>query len=56
MFLSAYGRPATSEELAGATAYLKEAARLLRKGEDDPATWGELAHAIFQTREFIFLN
>ncbi len=56
MFQAAYARPASTEEVEGAAAYLQEMARLLGKPADDAAVWKELAHALFQTREFILLN
>ncbi len=51
MFLSAFARPATKEEISDAASFLAE----LGKGPDDPAAWTALAHALFQAKEFILI-
>ncbi len=56
MFLSAVARPAAPEEVADAASLIEDAAKLLSKKPDDPAVWQALAHALFQAKEFIFLN
>jgi hypothetical protein len=50
MFLSAFARPATEDEVAEAVAFLKEVG-----GADDRGAWKALAHVIFQAKEFILL-
>ncbi len=51
MFLAAYARPATKEDVADAASFLDE----LSRRPDDPAAWSALAHALFQAKEFILI-
>jgi hypothetical protein len=57
MYLSAFARPPTSEELADATAFLGEQRALYapQPGVDERA-WADFAHVLFNTKEFIYLN
>ena len=48
MFLTAFGRLPTAVE--------GEAARKFMGSRNSPNDWKELAHALFQAKEFIFLN
>ena len=50
MFVTAFGRPATPHEISAALKYLEDMAGLKVSG------WKELAHALFQAKEFIYLN
>jgi hypothetical protein len=56
MFRAAFGRPAAAEEIAGARRLLQDVAAMksLEAGHVD--VWKELAHAIFQAKEFIFVR
>ena len=50
MFVTAFGRPATPNEISAALKFLEDMAGLKASG------WKELAHALFQAKEFIYLN
>jgi len=45
MYLSGFARPPTSAELADCLAFVR----------NKPAAWGELAHVLFNVKEFIYL-
>jgi hypothetical protein len=49
MYQSAYSRPPSAEELAAALAFLDGR-------EKDPVAWSDLAHVLFNVKEFIFLH
>jgi cytochrome c553 len=49
MYLRAFGRPATDAECGRCAEFLRH------NGVDDPAAWTGLAHALFNTKEFLFL-
>jgi hypothetical protein len=49
MYASAFGRPPTADEIATATAFIAEA------GPGDKA-WADLAHVLFNAKEFIFVE
>ncbi len=52
MYVSAFGRPPSAIELSRCLEFLK------RQGgnESDVATWADLAHVLFNVKEFIFIN
>jgi hypothetical protein len=60
MFLKAYGRAPESAELARWEIAVTDLARLHRVGEADvlgsQAVWQDVAHAIFNTKEFIYVR
>jgi hypothetical protein len=56
MFRAAFGRPASPEEVAGARQLLKDVAAMKGLDGNDAEVWKELAHAIFQAKEFIFIK
>ena len=47
MYESAFTRPPTETELAACLDFLTR---------DDPAAWADLAHVLFNVKEFIFIN
>jgi hypothetical protein len=55
MYQSAFGRLPTGEELAAATRFLTEQAREYGR-EDHPKAWTDLAHVLFNAKEFIFVE
>jgi hypothetical protein len=55
MYLAALGRAPSESELAEATSFLGEQARLLGS-KDDPRAWTDLGHVLFNVKEFIFVN
>jgi hypothetical protein len=51
LYESAYGRPATEDELSAVQEFLQE-----QGSKDDVKTWTELCHVLFNVKEFIFVN
>jgi len=56
MFRAAFGRPASDEEVAGATQLLQDVAAMKSLDAGSAEVWKELAHALFQAKEFIFVR
>jgi hypothetical protein len=56
MYESAFGRPPSAEELEACQAFLKLKAEQGWGNPDDPRTWAELAHTLFNVKDFIFVN
>ncbi|MBI3855501.1 MAG: DUF1553 domain-containing protein, partial [Planctomycetes bacterium] len=56
MFRAAFGRPAAADEIAAATQLLKDVAAMKAADPGSPEVWKELAHGIFQAKEFIFVR
>jgi hypothetical protein len=56
MFRAAFGRPAAPEEIAGARQLLQDVAAMKKVDAGDAEAWKELAHAIFQAKEFLFVR
>jgi hypothetical protein len=54
MYVTAFGREPTREELADALAFLEEQSKEYGKA-DDPRAWADLAHVLFNVKEFIFV-
>ncbi len=54
MYESAFTRPPTESELAACVAFL--ARQPATQARDDPAVWADLAHVLFNVKEFIFVN
>src|SRR6185295_11747908 len=52
MFRAAFGRPAAPDEVAGATQLLRDVAAMKGLDGNDAEVWKELAHAVFQAKEF----
>jgi hypothetical protein len=55
LYVEAYSRPATAAEAADALAFLAEQDRAYGK-PDDPRSWTDLCHVLFNVKEFIFLE
>ena len=55
MYESAFGRSPTAEELAAATAFVAELSKDYGK-PDHPKAWADLAHVLFNAKEFIFVE
>jgi hypothetical protein len=51
MYLEAFSREPKTEEVSRALAYLETDGRM-----DDPAAWGDYAHVLLNTKEFLFLR
>ena len=57
MYLRAYGRPPVESELSEIEGFLDSQARLRNSsGVDDPTIWADLAHAVLNTAEFLFVR
>ncbi len=57
MYLRAYGRPPVELEISEIEGFLASQARLREaSGHDDPAIWADLAHAVLNTAEFLFVR
>ena len=56
MYLRAFSRPPTPEERDACVAFLQAQARLHRTSADDPKPWADLAHTLFNTKDFIYLD
>ncbi len=57
MYLRAYGRPPEESEFSEIEGFLASQARLRDSpGLDDPDIWADLAHAVFNAAEFLFVR
>jgi hypothetical protein len=56
MYVSAFGRPPTGAERAACLAFLEGQAKRYGAGADDAKVWSDLAHTLFNVKEFIFVN
>jgi hypothetical protein len=56
MYLSAFSREPLPEEQADALAFIQEQADALKTSGNDPRVWTDLAHVLFNAKEFIHLN
>jgi hypothetical protein len=49
MYLTAFGRPITPDEL-------RDCREFLGKGDTDAKAWADLAHTLFNVKEFVFIR
>jgi hypothetical protein len=56
LYESAFSRPPTDFEMDASQAFVVEQAKLHGVAENHELPWKDLAHAIINTKEFIFLN
>ncbi len=56
MYVAAFGRPPTEDEVRGCVDFLGEQGRLAKTGPEAPGVWADLAHVLVNVKEFIFLN
>jgi hypothetical protein len=56
MYLAAFSRPPTPEEIADANTFLTEQRALHAAKDADERAWADFAHVIFNVKEFIYLN
>ena len=54
MYVSAFGRPPEAGELTAALEFLGEQAK--RPGGSETQAWADLAHVMFNVKEFIFID
>jgi hypothetical protein len=55
MYATAFARPPTRDELAAATSFVAELSKEYGK-PDHPKAWADLAHVLFNAKEFIFVE
>ena len=56
MYQEAFARPASAGEIADAHAFITQQAEEMNLEATSPEVWSDLAHVLFNTKEFIFLN
>jgi hypothetical protein len=56
MYTSAFAREPTASELEACRSFLEQQARLHAAGTEDMRPWKDLAHTLFNVKEFIYLN
>jgi hypothetical protein len=56
MYVSAFGRPPTAAERGACLAFLEGQAKRYGVRADDAKVWADLAHTLFNVKEFIFVN
>jgi len=56
MYVSAFGRPPTDDERSACLAFLEGQAKRQGVKTEDPRVWADLAHTLFNVKEFIFVN
>jgi len=56
MYEDAFSRPPTGDELSACLDFLISQAKVAGKKPDDPAVWGDLAHTLFNVKEFIYIH
>jgi hypothetical protein len=56
LYLAAFGRPPTLDELSEASGFLDEQAKTYGVGIDDARPWADLCHVLVNVKEFIFVK
>jgi hypothetical protein len=56
MYESAFSRPPTPQEAAACLGFVREQAALSGVAQDAPGPWADLAHMLFNVKEFVFLQ
>ena len=56
MYVAAFGRPPSDVELQACLNFLETQAQQQKLSKDDPKIWADLAHTLFNVKEFIYLN
>jgi hypothetical protein len=56
MFQEALAKPPSSAQVERARRFLDQQASLYGAAADDPRIWTDLAHMLFNMKEFIYLN
>jgi hypothetical protein len=54
--VSAFSRPPDAGELDACQAFLERQASLTGRKTDDLGVWKDLAHVLFNAKEFIYVN
>jgi hypothetical protein len=56
MYLSAFSRPPTPDEITDTNTFLAEQRALYGTKDNDERAWADFAHVLFNVKEFIYLN
>ena len=56
MYLTAFSRPPTPDEITDANTFLAEQRALYGAKDADARAWADFAHVLFNVKEFIYLN
>jgi hypothetical protein len=56
MYLTAFSRPPTPDQITDANAFLAEQRALYAAKDADERAWADFAHVLFNVKEFIYLN
>jgi cytochrome c553 len=56
MYVVAFGRPPTAEESSACLEFLTEQGERYGVSAEDPKAWADLAHTLFNAKDFIYLN
>jgi hypothetical protein len=56
MYQAAFARAPSESELAACLGFVERQSHLTGGKPDDPAAWTDLAHALFNAKEFIYLH
>ncbi len=56
MYLAAFARPPTPQEIDESISFLQQQARELDVADNDPRVWADLAHVLWNVKEFIYLK
>ena len=56
MYLSAFGREPTADETSACLDFVETQAARYKTTPDDVKPWADLAHTLFNTKEFIYVD
>ena len=56
LYLTAYNRPPSLEEVNEASSFLAEQAKSYGAGTDDVRPWADLCHVLVNVKEFVFIK
>jgi hypothetical protein len=56
MYLTAFSRPPTAEEITDANTFLSEQCALHGAKDNGERAWADFAHVLFNVKEFIYIN
>jgi hypothetical protein len=56
MYISAFGREPSASECSNAIGFLENQAKEYGCSADDDRVWADLAHVLFNSKEFVFVN
>jgi hypothetical protein len=56
MYVSSFGREPTADETSACLQFVDTQAALHKTSADDWKPWADLAHTLFNTKEFIYVD